>query len=703
VHGMTDKSETPREAARRLASFMLEKGYLPEALHEYTDREGNVLYWKIRLKHPVTGEKWIRPMKWDGASYVLGEPTFLSGKPLYNLHQLHQRPNEVVYLTEGEKCADELGKRGLLATTSGAADSVDKADFRSLAGRDIIISPDNDESGQRYADDATLKLLQMKCNVMRIAIGDLGLPLKGDCADWLAANPAATSADILALPVVSTHYHQYGEWTQPQPLIMKIEQEPYPLDAFPKDLREAVQEVAAFVKAPVSMIASSALAALSLAIQAHVDIKRAEKLSGPSGLFLLTVADSGERKSTCDGFFFTAIRSYEAAQAKDAQPALMDYQAKLKTWEAKRNGILEGIKQSSKRGNPTKGLETTLQELQKEQPKAPRIPRLLYADATPEALTFSLGKQWPSGGVVSAEAGIVLGSHGMGKDSVMRNLAMMNQLWDGNDLTIDRKTTDSYTVHGARLTIALQVQEPTLREFFVRSGVLARGTGFLARFLLSWPISTQGLRPFTEAPDEWPHLAAFNKRLTAVLNEPITLDEAGALTPRMLTLTPEAKNAWIEYHNEIETELISGGELHEVRDVASKSADNAARLAAIFHKFMDGKDETVSQECFEAASRITLWHLNEALRFFNELALPEELVAAIKLDNWLSSYCRKENTNLVPMAKLQRCGPHGLRHKAIIEHTLKELEELGRARLVQEGQKIMIAINPTLLGNENAS
>lgn len=341
MHGMTDKSETPKEAARRLASFMLEKGYLPEALHEYNDREGSVLYWKIRLKHPVTGVKWIRPMKWDGASYVLGEPTFLSGKLLYNLHQLHQRPNKVVYLTEGEKCADELGKRGLLATTSGAADSVDKADFGSLAGRDIIISPDNDESGQRYADDATLKPLQLKCNVMRIAVGDLGLPLKGDCADWLAANPEATAADILALPVVSTHYHQYGEWPQPQPLIMKIEQEPYPLDAFPKDLREAVQEVVAFVKAPVSMVASSALAAISLAIQAHVDIKRAEKLSGPSGLFLLTVADSGERKSTCDGFFFTAIREYEAAQAKDAQPALMEYQAKLKTWEAKRNGILE--------------------------------------------------------------------------------------------------------------------------------------------------------------------------------------------------------------------------------------------------------------------------------------------------------------------------------------------------------------------------
>jgi putative DNA primase/helicase len=67
-------------------------------------------------------------------------------------------------------------------------------------------------------------------------------------------------------------------------------------------------------------VASSALAALSLAVQAHADVRRAEKLQGPTGLFLLTVADSGERKSTCDGFFMQAIRDYEAAQAETAKP-----------------------------------------------------------------------------------------------------------------------------------------------------------------------------------------------------------------------------------------------------------------------------------------------------------------------------------------------------------------------------------------------
>ena len=490
-------------------------------------------------------------------------------------------------------------------------------------------------------------------------------------------------------------------WPEPQQLAVKVESEPYPLDALPDAIRKAVIDVQGFTKAPIPMVASSALAALSLAIQAHADVRRAEKLHGPVGLFLLTIADSGERKSTCDGFFTKAIRDYEAQQAEAGKPILKDYNAANAAWEAERDGIISAIKQAGKTAKPVSGKDLTtlraeLAEHQHQQPKPPRIPRLIYADATPEALAYALANQWPSGGVVSAEGGIVFGSHGMGKDSVMRNLAMLNQLWDGNSLTIDRRTTESFTVKGARLTVALQVQEPTLREFFNRSGTLARGSGFLARFLVAWPDSTQGYRPFTEAPANWPHLAAFNKRIAAILDQPAPIDDDGALTPPLLTMTAEAKAAWIAYHDAIEGELGCGGELFDVRDVASKSADNAARLAALFQIF-EGAGSAVGLDCFESASRIAAWHLNESRRFFGELALPAELADAARLDTWLIAYCKRERTHLVPIAKLQQGGPGGLRSKATIETALRELEEAGRARWNTAGRRKMIAVNPALV------
>ncbi|MET7012926.1 YfjI family protein [Uliginosibacterium flavum] len=488
-----------------------------------------------------------------------------------------------------------------------------------------------------------------------------------------------------------------GKWPDPQPLSVKVRSEPYPLDALPDSIRYAVEEVAGFVKAPLPLVASSALAAVSLAAQAHVDVKRAEKLTGPTGLFLLTIADSGERKSTCDGFFTKPIREYEDAQAEAAKSLKRDHAAATEAWEAKNAGLKEQIRALAKSGKATDGIEKALRDLEHEKPDALRIPRLLYADATPEALAYGLGKQWPSAGIVSAEAGIVFGSHGMGKDSAMRNMATLNQCWDATPLNIDRRSSDSFTVRGARLTVALQVQEATVREFIGRSGALARGTGFLARFLVAWPDSTQGFRPFSEAPADWPCVSRFHQRLAAILEMPAPIDADGALNPIMLPLSPDAKVAWIAYHDAVEAELARGGELCDIRDVASKSADNAARLAALLHLF-EGGDGAISAEVFNGASRIAAWHLSEAKRFFNALAMPAELANACRLDTWLIACCTREQSCSVGKNHARQHGP--LRDGTLLDAAIHELAQLDRVRLIKDGRRSSIQVNPALLMGE---
>lgn len=485
-------------------------------------------------------------------------------------------------------------------------------------------------------------------------------------------------------------------WQESQPLAVKVEPELYPFDALPDTIRLAVEEVQAFTKAPIALVASSALAALSLAIQAHADTKRAERLTGPVGLFLLTIADSGERKSTCDGFFTAAIREYEARQGEAAKPDIRNHKADLDAWSARRAGLIEKIRQNSKADKPTGELEANLRRLEHDKPEPPRVPKLLRGDETPENLAWVLAREWPSGGVLSSEAGVVFGAHGMGKDSIMRNLALLNILWDGGTLSIGRRTSESFTVRGARLTVALQVQEMTLRSFFDRSGGLARGTGFLARFMVAWPESTQGFRLFTEPPASWPALAAFNRRIAAILDQSTPIDNEGVLSPPLLSLSPDAKVAWIAFHDAIERELANGGELYDVRDVASKSADNAARLAALFQMFEQGIG-AISLEAFEGASRIAAWHLNEARRFFGELALPAELANAARLDRWLIEYCRRERTRIVPRREVQRCGPNGLRDKVALEGALQELVEAGRVRVVRDGRNRNVEVNPILI------
>jgi putative DNA primase/helicase len=458
-----------------------------------------------------------------------------------------------------------------------------------------------------------------------------------------------------------------------------------------------VQEVADFVKAPIPLIATSALAALSLAIQAHTDVARADKLSGPCSLFMLAIADSGERKSSCDGYFTTAIRDYEAQAQEAAKPLIMAYESEREAWDARRSGIKDAIKSSAKSNKPSTTQTQQLHSLDAMKPMPPRVPRLIYGDATPEALTYALAKHWPSGGVISSEAGAVFGGHGMSSDSVMRNLATLNQLWDGATLPVERRSSESFTVRGARLTMALQVQEATIRAFFANTKGLARGTGFLARFLVSWPDSTQGTRPFTDAPANWPALAAFNDRITVILNQPAPIDDDGALTPAMLTLAPDAKAAWVAFHDSIESKLSSGQELHEVRDVASKTADNAARLAALFHTFAGGTGP-IDIKAIESAAQVTAWHLYEARRFLGEIAMPAELVNPARLEVWLLDYCRREHTDQVSTRVIQQfITPVNLRDKAIFPNAMSDLAALGRARVVKDGKKLSVQIRPEVL------
>jgi 5S rRNA maturation endonuclease (ribonuclease M5) len=285
---MSGPIETPKEAARRLAAPAIRDGYKPEALLTYTYPDGGVWYWRIRLKNPHTGKKWIRPMRLDGAGFELCEPDFPDGKPLYRLHDLTGRPDDGVIVVEGEWKADALAKAGVLATTSGAADSAAKADWRPLAGRDVIIWPDNDEAGQRYATEAAERLLALGCTVRVIDVDKLGLPEKGDALDWLKANPAATAVEMAALPCGEARQPaRPGNGASPGGFCGGEErQEPNPIQAplhpvpsfdpetlLPKALRGWVKDEADRMPCPPDFIAAAALVGLGAIIGARCAIK----------------------------------------------------------------------------------------------------------------------------------------------------------------------------------------------------------------------------------------------------------------------------------------------------------------------------------------------------------------------------------------------------------------------------------------------
>lgn len=487
-----------------------------------------------------------------------------------------------------------------------------------------------------------------------------------------------------------------GGWPVPESLTAAPAAAPYPLDALPGVIGAGVGEVVGFTKAPVPIAAASALAVAAAAVQGLVDVERGAGLVGPVGLYLLTVADSGERKTTCDGFFTAPVRDWERRAAAAKRPELIRYEADRDAWTTKRDGIKQRLRDEAKRNKPTSDTEAALRRVEAEKPVPPRVPRVRRTDDTPENLAFASMNEWPSMAVVSSEAGIVFGSHGMGRDSAMRNMSLLNVIWDGGEHHVGRRTSESFTVRGVRLTAGLQVQELVVREFVDRPGGLARGSGFLARFLVAWPESTVGSRTFTEA-GEMPALEDYCRRVGELLDIPVSMTAEGALRPEVLKFDPDAKALWVETYNAIEAAQRPGGALFDVRDVASKAADNIARLAAIFHVFEHGPAGWIGVDAVRAAGRVIDWHLGEALRFYGALALPVETADAARLDAWLLDYCQREGVAVVPRRVVQNCGPNRLRRRQALDAALVELVAAGRVMEWRDGRRRDLAVNPALL------
>ena len=100
-----------------------------------------------------------------------------------------------------------------------------------------------------------------------------------------------------------------GPWPLPLPLVTEAMGVPYPLDALPAGLANAVREVAGFVQCPVALAACSAFSALSVAGQGLVNVCRGDSLIGPVGTTCWRLRNRGKEKSECDRRFSDGLHA----------------------------------------------------------------------------------------------------------------------------------------------------------------------------------------------------------------------------------------------------------------------------------------------------------------------------------------------------------------------------------------------------------
>ena len=499
------------------------------------------------------------------------------------------------------------------------------------------------------------------------------------------------SATLLEAPITTTNPSPEHEletiWPEPISIIPQTENNaPYPLHVLPPIIQNAISAYQQYGQQPLPLIACSALANVSLACQTLANVARDRMLVSPVSLYFLVVANSGERKSAADYAFSQAIREWQLQTRNKLDPEVKVAQTVHHAWKVEREGLLSQIRRSALIGENTEILRQMLIELVANEPDVPLLPVLFFEDATQEALASHIAHGWPSASLWSDEGGIVMGGHGM-QQNATKFIALLNRLWDGKAFIAHRKTTKSFTVANRRLTVSLMMQPLILEQMLAKNGGISRQSGFLARSLVAYPKSSMGARYYQEPPESLASLPEFHNRLLECLNSSLAIDKNGCHNLPTLTLSHQAKINWVSFFNKIETGLKSANQWLSIKDFASKSAENVARLAALFHLF-DGKEGEISAEYIDNAAEIIYWHLLETKIILGENPQTIQQQDALRLLQWI----RDKGLTETSPRHLQQYGP--IREKKCRDRAVQILSEHHCLKETRRDGKTILLVNP---------
>ena len=422
----------------------------------------------------------------------------------------------------------------------------------------------------------------------------------------------------------------YQERDQTPLLPEQQETERFPHDVLNGLFGQTVTAVQQATQAPIAMCTSSVLATIAMAVQPLRNVDLPGAGIKPISLFFLSIAGSGERKTSADKLVGPALEARKSELMEEYKAAFPSYK---KAQEAYENAKTEALKSS--KGYQAK--KNALEALGPE-PEAPINPALTANDITFEALVKTMYGGQPAFGLFSDEGGQFFGGHGMKDDAKIATIAGLSKLWDGSPVERIRATDNEFSIlQNRRLSLHMMIQ-PTLCAKTMKDKE-ARGQGMFARMLICYPETTVGTRMFRETDEQTKKdLEDFNQHILGILRQPLPLIEGtkNELKPPALALDEEARKVWIAFYNTVEQEQRPGGTLENVRDWASKACEHAGRIAAVLTLFEDPDAVVIPAERMADAIQLTKYYLSEFQRIVSTaLSLDEATDEAQSLLTWL--------------------------------------------------------------------
>ena len=446
----------------------------------------------------------------------------------------------------------------------------------------------------------------------------------------------------------------------------------YPVDALPTLMADMVAAMADLVQAPDTLCAHAVLSAAVLVTQGLADIHLPNTSRAmPLSLFLLVVAASGERKSSCDGLALKAVAQLEARLSETYADEMRTFRADRAAYEGEVSKIKADRKiEQDERKQKLRALY---------EPEEPTAPIIRATEPNLEGLLNLIAKGRPSLGVFTAEGGSFLGGHGMNEDAKTRTLTGLSTLYDTG--AAQRVRAKEITIlDGRRVSISLAAQAKIAAALL--GDELAQDQGFLGRFLVCYPDSRIGTREVRLVPtDTDPRVEAFTDRVRRLLD--LQDGIKAPLRLPVLVLDDEAWEVFRAFSQAIEDNLGDGKHWHPIRAAAQRMAENVGRVAGVLHLFAHGgTDRLIDGDTMVSACEVGAFYLKEALRISGGVMVDAETQAVADLATWIES----RPGDLIAPSIIQQSAPRPRANAAKTRERIRALCEAGRLEAIGEGE-----------------
>ncbi len=477
---------------------------------------------------------------------------------------------------------------------------------------------------------------------------------------------------------------------------------PYPFDALGLIAGAAARRIHEVVQAPDATCGQSILAVLSLACQGFIDVKIDGRVH-PTSLFLLTISESGERKSATDKIALKSISDWQRMLIEQHKNQLTVYKNQHEIWKMRRTSIIQEAAKNS--GAAISSLEL--------EPNPPCEGLMLCEEPTLEGLEQLLERGQPSAGIFSDEGGRLVGGHAMNADNALKTACGLSNLWDGKPLTRVRKGEGSKIHYGRRLSVHLMIQPIVLLQLL--NNEVLMGQGLLSRCLFSAPAPIAGTRIYKEIDlSVDPAILALYQLLNKIMDRPFPKKSSGSesstafgpgdsLEPQTVVLDGPAKKRWIEFHNTTDSRMIEDGKFHPIKPFASKASEQVLRIAAIFafsESILELDSEVeikISLQQLERAITLVDYYLDEAIRILGKNGGDPDIYLAAQVLEWIR---RNRPDQIFPIADVYQRGPPQIRNarkaKKIIqilkdhEHVIEVVDTMIGGKKVRSAWRLVV-------------